>query len=174
MDTSEHCKEVYAYFGLAMYRAQCVEQSIVQLLIFFDFFTENASKFRTSNEWEKDFDSFDKALSKKTMGNLLGLIKELGILDDDIESILSLSLKKRNWLAHTYFADRALDFINEVGRNKMIKELEEVIEIFNSVEEALQPMSKSAALKYGLTDEVLDKIKREMIESVENDRNDTY
>lgn len=34
MNTSEHCKEVYAYFGLAMYRAQCVEQSIVQLLIF--------------------------------------------------------------------------------------------------------------------------------------------
>ena len=89
MDTSEHCKEVYAYFGLAMYRAQCVEQSIVQLLIFFDFFKENVPKFSTSEKWEVDFDRFDEMLSKKTMGNLLNSIKKLSVLDDDIENTLS-------------------------------------------------------------------------------------
>ncbi|TNV22813.1 hypothetical protein FH968_01855 [Buttiauxella sp. B2] len=171
MDTSEHCKEVYAYFGLAMYRAQCVEQSIVQLLIFFDFFKENVPKFRTSEEWEKDFDKFDKVLSKKTMGSLLGLVKDLGMLDNDIENILSLALQKRNWLAHEYFVDHALDFINEAGRNKMLKELECTIEIFNLVEDTLQPISSSAALKYGLTDEALEEIKREMYKSVESDFN---
>jgi len=160
MDTSEHCKEVYAYFGLAMYRAQCVEKSIVQLLIFLDFFKENAPKFSTSEKWEEDFDRFDEMLSKKTMGNLLSSIKKLSVLDDDIENTLSLALKKRNWLAHAYFVDHALDFINESGRNKMITELEKVIELFNLVENILQPISSSAALKYGLTDEILEKIKK--------------
>ncbi|QQA77087.1 hypothetical protein [Pectobacterium parmentieri] len=169
MDTSEHCKEVYAYFGLAMYRAQCVEQSIVQLLIFFDFFKENVPKFSTSEKWEVDFDRFDDMLSKKTMGNLLNSIKKLSVLDDDIENTLSLALKTRNWLAHAYFVDHALDFINESGRNKMITELEKVIELFNSVENILQPISSSAALKYGLTDEVLEKIKKEMYKSVQGD-----
>ncbi|WPO94626.1 hypothetical protein SFA32_16930 [Buttiauxella sp. HR94] len=169
MDTSEHCKEVYAYFGLAMYRAQCVEKSIVQLLIFLDFFKENAPKFSTSEKWEEDFDRFDEMLSKKTMGNLLSSIKKLSVLDDDIENTLSLALKKRNWLAHAYFVDHALDFINESGRNKMITELEKVIELFNLVENILQPISSSAALKYGLTDEILEKIKKEMYKSVQDD-----
>ncbi|MBH2842578.1 hypothetical protein I6U52_02445 [Serratia marcescens] len=169
MNTSEHCKEVYAYFGLAMYRAQCVEQSIVQLLIFFDFFKKNAPIFSTSEKWEADFDRFDKVLSKKTMGHLLGSIKDLGILDDKIENTLSLALKKRNWLAHAYFVDNALDFINETGRNMMIKELEDAIELFNSVENMLSPIASSAALKYGMTEDVLDKIKKEMYESVHGD-----
>ena len=169
MDTSEHCKEVYAYFGLAMYRAQCVEQSIIQLLIFFDFFKENAPKFSTREEWEVDFDRFDKALSKKTMGHLLGSIKELGIIDANIEQSLSLALKKRNYLAHAYFVDHALDFINKAGRDKMIKDLEDNIELFNSMENMLIPIYMSAATKYGLTEEFLDEIKKGMFESVNGD-----
>ncbi|WP_417440859.1 hypothetical protein [Idiomarina sp.] len=169
MDTSEHCKEVYAYFGLAMYRAQCVEQSIVQLLIFYDFFKENVPKFESREKWEADFDRFDGVLSKKTMGRLLGAIKEMGVLDSDIENTLSLALQKRNWLAHAYFVDRALDFINEAGRNKMINELEDAIKLFNSVEDILNPISKSAAIKYGLTDEILEKLKNEMYESAKGD-----
>jgi len=172
MNKSEHCKEVYAYFGLAMYRAQCVEQSIVQLLIFFDFFIKNVPKFRTSQQWEMDFDTFDKALSKKTMGNLLSLLKDIGVLDETITNKLSLALKKRNYLAHTYFVEHALDFINEAGRNNMIKELQEIIEMLNTVEETLQPISRAAAIKYGLTDEVLERLKNEMYESVNGDLNE--
>jgi hypothetical protein len=95
-----------------MYRAQCVEQSIIQLLIFFDFFKENVPKFESREKWEADFDRFDDALSKKTMGRLLGAIKEIGVLDSDIENTLSLALQKRNWLAHAYFADRALEAVD--------------------------------------------------------------
>ncbi|MGK7244961.1 hypothetical protein ACSPAH_03645 [Buttiauxella agrestis] len=164
MDTSEHCKEVYAYFGLAMYRAQCVEQSIVQLLIFFDFFEKKAPEFSTIDRWEADFDKFDKVLSEKTMGQLVGLIKKLEILDDDIESILSKTLKKRNWLAHSFFVDHAIDFVNQTGRNNMIKELNQSISLFNFVEDMLLPIYSSAASKYGITDEVLDEIQREMCE----------
>ncbi|EKA7398927.1 hypothetical protein OL319_004820 [Vibrio parahaemolyticus] len=60
MDKSEHCKEVYAYYGLAMYRAQCVEQSIIQLLIFCDLYEREAKSKHTQEEWEAKFDSFDQ------------------------------------------------------------------------------------------------------------------
>ncbi|MFW0765527.1 hypothetical protein ACN0IV_06740 [Trabulsiella odontotermitis] len=169
MDTSEHCKEVYAYFGLAMYRAQCVEQSIVQLLIFFDFFTTNVPTFTTHDKWEVEFDKFDKVLSEKTMGQLLGLIRKLELLDSNIEVMLSTTLKKRNWLAHSFFVDHAVDFINKNGRDQMIKELNDSIELFNSVEDILYPIGRNAALKYGLTDELLDKIQSELCKSTTSD-----
>ncbi|EHN8912880.1 hypothetical protein ABFO89_002028 [Enterobacter hormaechei] len=169
MDTSEHCKEVYAYFGLAMYRAQCVEQSIVQLLIFFDFFTKNVPTFTTHDKWEVEFDKFDKVLSEKTMGQLLGLIRKLELLDGNIEIMLSTTLKKRNWLAHSFFVDHAVDFINKNGRDQMIRELNDSIELFNSIEDILNPIARNAALKYGLTDELLDKIQSELCKSSTSD-----
>lgn len=162
MDESEHCKEVYAYFGLAMYRAQCVEQSLIQLLIFFDFFEKNAPAFSTRDRWEADFDRFDREISEKTMGRLLKHINNLGILDEELKDLLSMALNKRNWLAHHYFVDRAVDFVSERGRVDMIAELGELTDLFNAVEEALQPLSRSAALRYGITDEVLEQIQREM------------
>lgn len=170
MDTSEHCKEVYAYFGLAMYRAQCVEQSIVQLLIFFDFFIKNVPTFSTRDTWEEGFDRFDKELSVKTMGQLIKLIRKLDVLDKDIEDILSTVLKKRNWLAHSFFVEHALDFISEKGRNNMIKELNNSIALFNSIEDILKPISHNAALKYGLTEDVLNEIEREMHDSAKTNR----
>ncbi|WP_297120727.1 hypothetical protein [uncultured Enterobacter sp.] len=165
MNKSEHCKEVYAYFGLAIFRAQCVEQSIIQLLIFLVFFKENVTKISSIEKWEVDFDDFDKALSKKTMGHLLGALKELQVLNEVTESTLSKALIKRNWLAHGYFVDRAIEFLNTSGRNKMISELKDIIEIFNSAEDFLQPIAKKLALQYGLTDERLEEMKKEIYPS---------
>ena len=162
MDASEHCKEVYAYYGLAMYRAQCVEQSLIQLLIFFDFFKKNATSFSTPELWETEFDRFDKSISEKTMGRLLRHISPLGILDEEAMSLLSVALNKRNWLAHHFFVDRAMDFVNETGRCGMIEELNQLIDLFNAVEDILQPLSSNAASRYGITDEVVEKMMSEM------------
>lgn len=162
MDTSEHCKEVYAYFGLAMYRAQCVEQSLIQLLIFFDFFEKRASTFSSPELWEKEFDRFDKGLSEKTMGRLLKHISLLGILDKEAESMLLLALNKRNWLAHHFFVHHAMAFVSDAGRCGMIEELNELIDVFNAVEDILQPLSSNAASRYGITDEVVEKMMSEI------------
>jgi hypothetical protein len=88
MDKSEHCKEVYAHHGLAMYRAQCVEQSIVQLLIYFDFFAKQVPLFKSVEQWEQDFDSFDQVMSAKTMGQLVKKLVDLLIIQSmaDIRS----------------------------------------------------------------------------------------
>ncbi|EKM5064021.1 hypothetical protein ACN5L5_003780 [Cronobacter turicensis] len=165
VNESEHFKEVYAYYGLSMYRAQCVEQSIIQLLIFFDFIEKNTSTFSGREKWESDFDEFDNFLSKKTMGHLLKLARELNLFNKDVEEALNLALKKRNWLAHLFFVDHALNFINKEGRVLMINDLEKAIELFNHVESMLQPISKAAAYKYGLTEEILEQMMEDIQKS---------
>ncbi|MFW1480277.1 hypothetical protein ACEWA0_22800, partial [Vibrio parahaemolyticus] len=108
MDKTEHCKEVYAYYGLAMYRAQCVEQSIIQLLIFCDLYEREAKSKHTQEEWEAKFDSFDQEVSDKTMGRLIGHLKSLNVLQSTTESLLAKALKERNFLAHSYFQAKAM------------------------------------------------------------------
>jgi hypothetical protein len=163
MDESEHCKEVYAHHGLAMYRAQCVEQSIVQLLVFFDFFRENVPQYATLHKWEHDFDVFDRGLSSKTMGQLIKRLASINALDASLEPLLRESLVQRNHLAHRFFVEHAMDFLSEPGRDRMIQELEAARELFNSVERVLNPITYALCEKYGLTEERRKQIEHEML-----------
>jgi hypothetical protein len=166
---SEHCKEVYAHFGLAMYRAQCVEQSIIQLLIFADFFPTNLPKYKTTEQWEKDFDKYDELLSSKTMGQLLKYLNNLSAVDSTIEALLKKALNQRNWLAHSFFVDHALSFLSSNGRDKMIQELEESRELFNIVENILSPIKHSLFEKYGLTQEKCQEMERDLFRDANGD-----
>jgi hypothetical protein len=71
-----------------MYRAQCVEQSIIQLLIYFDFFAKQVPLFKSKEQWEQDYDSFDQVMSAKTMGQLVKKLVEVGAVDPSIENLL--------------------------------------------------------------------------------------
>ena len=44
---SEHCKEVYAHFGLAISSAQCLEQAMIHLITFLDHFPNTVPNFYT-------------------------------------------------------------------------------------------------------------------------------
>ncbi|HTF83692.1 MAG TPA: hypothetical protein VL987_03860 [Cellvibrio sp.] len=166
--TSEECKDVYAHFGLAMYLAQCVEQSIIQLLIFFDFFDKNAQHWESEEKWAADFDIFESAVSKKTMGRLIGSLKNLDnfgqLLDEDLEGLLGEALDKRNWLAHAYFSDRASHFVHSSGRVEMVAELEEARGLFKSVEDKLNPITYALTEKYGLTESMVQELASKMKE----------
>ena len=163
MDKGEHSKDVYAYFGLAFYRAQCVEQSIVQLLIFGDFFPTEVPKFKSREEWESKYDIFEANLLSKTMGQLLRVLKKHGIVDLEFNAKLDAALKRRNFLAHSFFVEHSHNFVSFVGRKQMIEELENDIELFNDVEAFLNPITMKFAKKYGLSKEKLNKIYEEML-----------
>lgn len=160
MDESEHCKEVYAHHGLAMFRAQCVEQSISQLLVFFYFFRKNVPHYTTIEKWEEDIDAYDESLSAKTMGQLLKQLSSLKAVDALLEPLLREALAKRNHLAHRFFVDHALNFVSSTGRDRMISELEAATELFNKVENTLNPITLSLCEKYGLTQEKLKEIEQ--------------
>jgi hypothetical protein len=158
MNKSEHCKEVYAYFGLAIYNAQCVESSIIQMLIFCDLYEKEAKKNQSQTKWETKFDEFDQQLSAKTMGRLIGHLKSLNVINSDTEGLLAIALKKRNFLAHQYFPERARDFVNHLGREKMITELSEMVDFFDKIQNILNPLTMKIAEKYGLTEQIVEEI----------------
>jgi hypothetical protein len=169
MDKSEHCKEVYARHGLAMYRAQCVEQSITQLLIYFDFFAKQVPLFQSKEQWLKEFDSFDQMMSAKTMGQLVVKLVGVGAVDPSIENLLRDALKARNFLAHRFFVDFAMDFLSESGRNKMILDLERKTTLFDEVEAVLNPITYDLCAKYGLTQEKLKEIEQHLFKEAKGD-----
>ncbi|MGZ8251409.1 MAG: hypothetical protein ACXW1P_03505 [Methylophilaceae bacterium] len=169
MDKSGHCKEVYARFGHAMYRAQCVEQAIVQLIVFTEFFGKNVPVKMSQDEWTKAFDEFDGVLSVKTMGQLVKNLKSVAAIESSIEDELNNALKKRNWLAHHFFVDHALSFVSAEGRERMIGDTLAATEIFDKVEERLTPITYTLAEKYGLSQDVLKATEREMFAKANGD-----
>jgi len=163
MDKSEHCKTVYAHFGLTVYSAQCLEQAMIHLIVFLDHFPKAVPNFSSKEQWYEDFDKFFDGESNRTMGQLLGRLQKLGIPCEQLKVKLKEALKKRNWLAHSYFSERAMEFMSESGRNKMISELEQANEFFMAVDSEVSTIFYQIAEKYGLTDDVLKKIMDELL-----------
>lgn len=159
---SEQIREVYAHYGLAMYWAQCFEQSIFQHLLFFDHFPKARQTYTTPENWAEDFDRYEAQELGQTMGKLIRRLREVGQPTDSIESALAKVLKSRNWLAHGYFADRAVEFTDPDGRESMIQELDKLRDSFRACTDELDAISMPAARKFGLTDDVLAKVLAEM------------
>lgn len=160
---SEQIREVYAYYGLAMYWAQCLEQSIFQHLLLFDHFPKAVAEYTTPENWAADFDRYEERELGQTMGKLIRRLQEVGRPTDGIEGTLAEALKSRNWLAHGYFADRALEFTTQDGREKMLEELEAAKENFQKCATELDAVSLPAACSLGFTDEMLEKVESEMV-----------
>jgi hypothetical protein len=166
---SEHCKEVYAYFGLAIYSAQCLEQAMIHLITFLDHFPKAVPNFSTKEKWIEDFDSFFSSESSRTMGQLLGRLQKVGMPYAELEPKLREAVNTRNWLAHTYFSERAMEFMSEVGRSSMISELQKANESFMLVESEVSLIFYKIAAKYGLTEDVLKKLINEMLVEAKSD-----
>lgn len=166
---SEHCKDVYAYFGLAIYSAQCLEQAMIHLITFLDHFPKTAPHFSTREKWTEDYDRFFLNESGRTMGQLLGHLQKVGMPHSKLEPKLKEALTKRNWLAHSYFSERAMDFMSEEGRNKMIEELNNTNEMFMAVDSEVSAIYYKLASKYGLTEEVINIQMAEMLVEAKSD-----
>lgn len=160
---SEQVREVYAYYGLAMYWAQCLEQSIFQHLLFFDHFPKAVADYTTPENWAADFDSYEERELGQTMGKLIRRLQQVGRPTVEVEKSLARALKARNWLAHGYFADRALEFNASSGRQQMLEELEAIKDQFKDCSAQLDEVSLPAARALGFTDEMLEKIQTEMM-----------
>ena len=160
---SHQIREVYAHFGLAIYLAQCVEQAIIQNLIFFDLYPTAVNSNQDNKTWSDRFDKFEATEMKLTMGKLIKRLKNAGETTEAIELKLDEVVSNRNWLSHGYFNDRALDFTFEDGRTKMISELEVIQTLFREVDKMISEVTMPVARRYGLTEEMLDQMKSDML-----------
>ena len=159
MDEDDHIRDVCAFYGLAMYWAQCVEQFMFIHLMLLDFFPKNVKSFKDSEKWASDFDAYEEKELGKTMGRLLQRPKDEGQPTSDVSTLFSTTLEKRNWLAHSYFSDRAVEFTQEAGRAVMIEELQGMTDLFREVTAKLDSITMPIARRYGYTEEMEAKAK---------------
>lgn len=141
-------KEVYAFFGLAMYNANLLEASLVNLAVALNL---DKSKVITQELFEAVFGEMEA----KTLGQLLKATQKLAAIPPELEPVLKCALVKRNFLAHGFFRANAEEIINEAGRRTMIKELSSMIELFRQADELLTPVYMALWEKYGVTEKFI-------------------
>lgn len=155
MNKDEHVKEVYAHFGLAVYLAQVLEFAIGHSIIYLELIPQKLKQKCTREQWINDYDLFMHQHFKKTLGKMMKSLQFVTTIPEGLETLLSEALSKRNWLAHGYFRERAVDFNNEEGRNRMIQELQVAQLLFEHADNALELVFRPVREKYGITDEWL-------------------
>jgi hypothetical protein len=166
MDAEEQTKEVYAHFGLAAFLAQVLEHAIVNAMVYLDLIPSKARKVPDAAAWTKAFDEFMEGHFEKTLGNLVRTLRALTEIPENLEALLRESLRRRNWLMHGYFRERAEQFVTDVGRDGMISELQEIQSLFDRTEKELETVIAPIRRRYGFSDERLAAFYKEYLKSI--------
>ncbi len=119
LDTDEQCKEVYAWAGLALYQSQVVESGLLNVL----FLATHASPSGPGMAALSFFDDNNK----KTMGQLVRALYSRLEESDEFRERLEEGLRRRNFVVHHFFRERAELFLEERGRVLMLSELCDLI-----------------------------------------------
>lgn len=158
MDTeSDDIKEVYARFGLALYYAQVLEHGIVNALVVVDLIPSRRHLARSKAEWEAAVDAFMGLHFEHTMGKLMYDLRSVSRIPTDLDDLLKRALRKRNWLAHEFFRERATEFFTSSGRDQMLTEVDKCCDLFKAADEALENVVKPLLSAAGITDEILER-----------------
>ena len=157
MDDGEHIKEVYAHFGLAIYLAQVLEHGFVNALVCADLLPRLAGPVSSKEQWASEFDTFMDGHFEHTLGKLIKIIQNQVAVPAVLEKKLGEALKLRNFLAHGFFRERAVEFASFSGREKMLTELKAAQQQFKRADLELEEVAKPYRLKIGFTDERLAK-----------------
>lgn len=81
----------------------------------------------------------------------------------DLDGLLSKALTLRNWLAHDFFRERAVEFLNPAGRAQMLREVDDARSVFQEADKRLEQVVTPARIKAGITDEALGELRRGML-----------
>lgn len=112
-------KELYAFFGLAFYKANILEQGVVNLAV---ALMAQGNLGVTVGDVNRLYDSFDT----KTFGPVLRIAKERYSFTSEFSKKLDQALSYRNYLAHGFFKQHDINHMSEDGRKIMIDELIEI------------------------------------------------
>ena len=138
-------REVFARFGLAMYRAQCLEIQIGQMAAIYD------PKFAAMSPDERDR-AFDEE-REKMLGRLIERLAKRMRMPSVLRSRLIEAKKLRNWLAHRYFWERAKTILKPDGRDSMISELQEKADSFKALDTELTDFTAELLFRSGVARE---------------------
>lgn len=156
-DENGKYKLIYAYFGLSVYKSQCLEETFSNMLLL----------NRVCNKSLNSLNDIDNEIlnsSKKTMGNLIREVKIEYKFTDKLEEDLSKILNKRNYLVHKYFKENIERFFTELGQKEMLSFFSEFIDESTRIDTELEIYYQDYKNKLSLTDDVIENIMYKMKE----------
>jgi hypothetical protein len=151
MDESDQHREVYAWAGLALYYAQVLEEGVLALI-----FAVRATDGTLRRDFETA-DDFFEAHASRTLGQLLRDMRQHVDLPAGIEHDTRDALAKRNFLVHHFFKDRIELAFTVAGRQQVIHELHEAVELFVHADEQLTELMFIHSQYIGLTPEAVER-----------------
>jgi hypothetical protein len=143
-------KELYAFFGLAFYKANVLEHGVLNLAV---ALLAQGNLGITVAEVNQLYESFDE----KTFGQIIKVAKQRYSFPDTFTTDLDLALKYRNRLAHHFFREHDVDHMSPAGRKKMIDELIEIWTHIARVDQVMDEYWMSAWESHGITKEWIEK-----------------
>jgi hypothetical protein len=132
MDTPDYSDPSYemmfANYGLTSLAATCLEKTVMLILIaasrVADLNTPAPALYKAMNE-----------NNKRTLGNLISLLKKNIDLPESFETNLDLALSKRNYLIHHFFFEHLSELQTPAGAQTMSDELRPIRDLFSVAQE---------------------------------------
>ncbi|AOZ94311.1 hypothetical protein [Paenibacillus crassostreae] len=140
---SDHSRDVFAYFGLAVYSSQALEQQLVNLLMLMKL---SEGKIPS----EEDFTELYQRKLSSSLGQLVQEIQHHFPFSEEETIQLKKLWKQRNYIVHDYFKERIQETFSPGGRSRMIRELKSFTEQSQKLEKKLQGYSKELYRTLGL------------------------
>lgn len=103
---------------------------------------------------------------------MIAQIKKSVDLPDDFEKKLADALKKRNFVAHHYFWNRAMKMSHTRGQEEMIAELSQLSTYFQEMDKELDSVLRKWGKAKGVTDTYIHKVMGDMLLSEIKDIDD--
>lgn len=142
--------ETFECFGRAAFRAQLFESSIITLLI--TTRTVIGDPFKDRDEAQAFMDRLDK----DNLGWLLGKLRKLTNLDDEVAATLEAAVDARNTLTHHFFARYPDGLDTAEGRDQVCADITQcVAAISNADDQVIEriEMLREQLKELGITDD---------------------
>ena len=144
-------REIFAYYGRTMYMAQTIEKGIMNQIVVSQH-KHGITKTR--------YDEIHHEKSLMTFGQLKREIKEIDCFSESELELIEKFHEKRDFLAHKFWWERAVEFYDEKLQHKLLIELDELTAFFDSLNEIVESKARSFIKKHNID---IDGIRNEMI-----------
>ena len=110
---------------------------------------------------DEEFKGWMDNLGTQTLGRLMVEIKKkVGFTDDAVDS-LRKALRARNFLIHRFYNARSNLFLNQTGREKALREIQQKREAINSANALLDPVMNDLIRLKGINiEDIRDEIEK--------------
>jgi hypothetical protein len=162
-DDSWERREVFAYFGSAMYMASVLEVGLAHVLMQGQYMKQARDNYIATRgkgfdrkKYEDDFDTFMDNQFAQTMGNLVRRVEAFAGFGDDLKARIVSAKKRRDFLAHSYWRETSLKFVTSAGREEMMKELNADTVMFRELDHDIEAATKHIRESIGVDDKVVE------------------